>query len=280
MQTGKILDFDWCSIVHVEGAEQPLAARFCRAQHTLLIFDCGSYLYGQRAIDGTRMSGSGPMDGGVDVVPASAEFLGIAESGSKVGCTFISIDPDQYGGEDAGYEGDAWTLNPAVGLTGTLIRPLAGRLRQISNATDGDWHRLYVESAVTMLFHEVRDALRQSKGTRTDEQCGGLTSRAQRLVREFLLENIDKKVDLQTLAAHVGLSRCYFSRAFKKSFGMPPYHYLLELRINKAAELLRQTKRPITDVGLDVGFAGPGEFSRAFRQLMGCTPRQFRAAAA
>lgn len=274
------LDFDWCSIVRVDSTELPCTVQFCRAQHTLIVFDHGSYLYGERAINGTRMSGAGPLDGGIDVVPASAKFVGLAGAGSKVGCTFISIDPSRYDDEDGDGGKKAQWLWPAVGLKGTLIGPLSGRLRQISNSASGDWNRLYIEGAVTMLFGEILAMSRQTAGTRSRASYGALTSKAQRTVHEYLLNNLDAKVDLQTLASQVGLSRFHFSRAFKQSFGMPPYRYLMELRIKKAADLLRRTDQPIIDVGLDVGFAGAAEFSRAFRQFMNCTPRRFRISAA
>ncbi|MGN5478134.1 helix-turn-helix transcriptional regulator [Cupriavidus basilensis] len=57
---------------------------------------------------------------------------------------------------------------------------------------------------------------------------------------------------------------------------VPPYKYLLNLRINRAADLLKASQTPITDIALEVGFSCPSEFARAFRQIMDCTPREFR----
>ncbi|MGN5478157.1 helix-turn-helix domain-containing protein [Cupriavidus basilensis] len=106
--------------------------------------------------------------------------------------------------------------------------------------------------------------------------AGGLTSHAKRVIRDFLAENLDQRIDLETLAEHVGLSRFHFTRAFKVSFGILPYQYLLNLRIRKAADLLKSTQTPTTAIALEVGFSCSSEFSRAFRQIMQCTPRQFR----
>jgi AraC family transcriptional regulator len=57
---------------------------------------------------------------------------------------------------------------------------------------------------------------------------------------------------------------------------VPPHRYLLERRIERAAELLAGTDLPVTAVALEVGFASGPHLSRAFRAATGCTPRDYR----
>jgi transcriptional regulator GlxA family with amidase domain len=59
---------------------------------------------------------------------------------------------------------------------------------------------------------------------------------------------------------------------------MPPHHYLLQQRIQKAAELLKSGELPVTDIALAVGFADQSHFSRSFHALVGVAASQFRRA--
>ena len=79
--------------------------------------------------------------------------------------------------------------------------------------------------------------------------------------------------DLATLA---GMSRRSFQRAFHAATGASPIRYLLELRLHRAADLLRQTLAPITQVGFDAGFTDSNYFTRQFTRLMGDCPRNYR----
>jgi len=57
---------------------------------------------------------------------------------------------------------------------------------------------------------------------------------------------------------------------------MSPYHYLLGLRLDKAARLLKETKRSVTDIAFDCGFNDGNYFSRSFHRYFGRSPRTYR----
>lgn len=239
-----------------------------------MIFDRGSFVDGERRIDGLRVAATGPLDKGVDVAPAYSEFRAIAGPGSNIDCLMVSVDEgalDSFVGSDRGQT----PLNPSVNLGGELLLPLTDRLRQLCRNDAQYLDSLYLEALVGMIFREVKQAQNDS-AIRAIRCSGGLSSHARRIMRDFLAENLGQKIDLETLAEQVGLSRFHFTRAFKTTFGIPPYKYLLDLRIRKAAELLRSTQTPITAIALEVGFSCSSEFARAFRQAMNCTPREFR----
>jgi len=274
----RILTNDWCTVERVDVKQFPHTVHFCRDRHTVMIFDNGNYVQGERRVDGTRLSTSGPLDAGVDVIPAHTEFTALADTGSSVlNCTLISIDkrhsaaPSFRNSDETGS-----SLQPAIGLRGPLLLPLAGQFRRISSGDEAYADPLYIESAAVVLFHEIQQALQMGAGNQPQDRTGGLSGRAQRLIREYLCENLGEKIELDTLADLINLSRFHFTRAFKKSFGLPPYRYLLNLRIQRAAEILKTTRRPITDVALEVGFSSSGEFARTFRRAMNCSPRDFR----
>jgi AraC-like DNA-binding protein len=80
------------------------------------------------------------------------------------------------------------------------------------------------------------------------------------------------------MAAAAGLSRAHFSREFKQAFGVSPHAYLLTVRLERAATLLRVTDRSVTEVCLDVGLLSLGSFTTSFKRMFGKTPTEYRAA--
>lgn len=273
-----LLDTDWCAIRYVALGTTPHRVQFRRDTHTLMIFDRGSFVEGEKWVGGDRVATSGPLDIGLDIVPAHTEFQAWAGPGSNVACTLISIVPDGFD-EAAGACVPVAALRPSIGLQSDLLSPLAARLRHLSRpeaATSSD--RSYLESLCMVLCREVLLAQEQCDEARLKRPTGGLSSRARRLVKDFLRDNLERKIELQELSVLAGISQFHFSRAFKVSFGLPPHQYLLNLRLRKASELLRDKRNPITDIALNVGFSCSSEFARAFRQAMDCTPREFRQA--
>lgn len=85
-------------------------------------------------------------------------------------------------------------------------------------------------------------------------------------------------VDLQCLATKSGLSVYHYLRVFSSVLGVTPHQYLLRCRLRKAAQLLTDEDRSITDVALDVGFADLSNFVRTFRRAAGVSPRVYRKA--
>jgi len=83
-------------------------------------------------------------------------------------------------------------------------------------------------------------------------------------------------LDLDTVAATVGLSPFHFLRMFRKVVGVTPHQYLVRARLRHAARLLVETSLPVTDIALDVGFADLSNFVRTFHRAAGVAPRTFR----
>lgn len=81
---------------------------------------------------------------------------------------------------------------------------------------------------------------------------------------------------LDGMAAHCGLSRRHFSRLFHQLYGTTPARYVLDLRLERAAVLLREDTTTVTGVSFDCGFNDSNYFSRQFRRKMGMSPREYR----
>jgi AraC-like DNA-binding protein len=85
-------------------------------------------------------------------------------------------------------------------------------------------------------------------------------------------------LDVPTLARAAHLSPAHFSREFRRVFGETPHQYLLTRRLERAAELLRNTDRSIAEICFTVGLSSVGSFITSFGRTYGLTPTAYRAA--
>ncbi len=88
--------------------------------------------------------------------------------------------------------------------------------------------------------------------------------------------NIEEPLSTDDIANLVGLSRRQLERLFKQYLGSLPSRYYLELRLQRARQLLLDTNHSIVQVGLMCGFSSGSHFSTAFGALFGNTPREER----
>ena len=107
---------------------------------------------------------------------------------------------------------------------------------------------------------------------------GGLAPGALRRVREYIDANLESGIAVRTLATIVGLSACHFARAFKQTLGVPPHRYVVQRRIARAAQMLRDTDLSLSEIALSVGCADQSHFTTLFTRLVGQTPRAYRRA--
>jgi len=85
-------------------------------------------------------------------------------------------------------------------------------------------------------------------------------------------------LDVAALARVAHLSPAHFSREFRRAFGETPHQYLLTRRMERAAELLRNTDRSVSDICLTVGLRSLGSFTTTFGRTFGVSPTAYRAA--
>ena len=94
-----------------------------------------------------------------------------------------------------------------------------------------------------------------------------------------LEQHFHEVMELSSLARVANMSQRNFIRNFQAALGMSPIAYLLQLRINRAASLLRLTDQSVTEIAFRVGFADSNYFARQFRKHLGTTPSAYRTAA-
>jgi len=92
----------------------------------------------------------------------------------------------------------------------------------------------------------------------------------------YIHENYHKPLDLAMVSNHVSLNYAYFSNLFKKNIGKGFAEYLRDVRLDKARRLLAETEHKIVEVAAMVGYESYKSFIRAFRDVMGVQPTEYR----
>ena len=107
---------------------------------------------------------------------------------------------------------------------------------------------------------------------------GGLAPWQAKRAAEMIRESLDRNIRLADMARECGLSVSHFTRAFRISFGMSPYRWLIERRIDQAKALLVTRSLPIADIAMQSGFSDQAAFTRAFARVVGDSPARWRRA--
>lgn len=93
---------------------------------------------------------------------------------------------------------------------------------------------------------------------------------------QWMTESLAKDISLEKIARQANLSPFHFSRIFKQATGKTLYGYLTELRIKKAAQLLKSAFVSISETASACGFSNQSHFTRSFKTRMGFTPSAYQ----
>jgi AraC family transcriptional regulator len=95
-------------------------------------------------------------------------------------------------------------------------------------------------------------------------------------VIDYIKVNLAQDLSILDLASLTSMSESHFSRSFKQSVGIAPYQYLMQQRVERAKQLLKQQAISISDIALDCGFANQTHLTKVFRQMTGVTPKAYQ----
>jgi len=132
------------------------------------------------------------------------------------------------------------------------------------------------------LFFELLHLLSTTEEHRvlsSDGFAPNLDAKANQILRDVLQHlaaHLDDDIRLSDMAAIAGMTESSFSRFFKKNTGNTFTRHLSELRTSKACHLLASTDKAVTEICHDVGYFNISNFNRAFRDVRGMTPSQYR----
>ncbi|WP_075590856.1 helix-turn-helix domain-containing protein [Labilibacter marinus] len=95
-------------------------------------------------------------------------------------------------------------------------------------------------------------------------------------VLDYLAVHYLNNIGISTLSEHVGMSRSGFCNFFKAQTGVTFSHYLNQLRVSKACELLVTSKKSVSEIAYEVGYENLAYFNRRFKEIKGVTPKAYK----
>jgi AraC family transcriptional regulator len=114
-------------------------------------------------------------------------------------------------------------------------------------------------------------------GHMQDQRKGwGLPGFTLRRISDLMASNLADDFCLARLAREAEMSEFHFSRMFKRTTGRSPSQYFIGLKMERARSLLRQTRKSVIDIGLELGYTSPSHFAQVFRRETGSTPGAYR----
>ena len=152
----------------------------------------------------------------------------------------------------------------AIGLDTAILQSFRSVFNRIRLSPPG-LQQLIAANVMEILGVALAVPHEQPKGKRLVEQA--------KLIIETHNEEI---IDMQEVAASLGISYDHFRHVFKEQTGMAPYEYHLQLRLNQAKELLRETSLSVAKIGAALGFVDASYFSNIFKRKVVRRPGEWR----
>ena len=97
-------------------------------------------------------------------------------------------------------------------------------------------------------------------------------------IRQQLIENLDKKISIEELLRKEPMSKVTFQAIFKQIYGDTPYAHIKKYKMNLAAVYLQETDQSITQIAGELGYSNISKFARAFQEVFGMLPKDYRKA--
>ncbi|MFM0058484.1 AraC family transcriptional regulator [Paraburkholderia phytofirmans] len=219
-----------------------------------------------------------PVDGTIWLSPIGVDDneINIAAPLPEVLHVFLAPDPfvrlaDEYNlprspGQSVRY---------MAGVDDELVRQLGlgivNEIRQESAAGD-----MLVETTALMLAARLAQCHGDGWRTRIDQRHFRLGTARLRRVLDYIDAHLDTDLDISSLAAQCCLSPYHFSRMFSATVGMPPFRYISIRRMDKAKQLLREGKLPLSQIAQIARFSSQASFTRAFTRETGISPGRYQ----
>ncbi|QGH61927.1 helix-turn-helix domain-containing protein [Serratia proteamaculans] len=254
--------------VTVSGSHQ---AQLVRPAHTLIVYDSfhtpdgDNTIHGDIWFDQKRVPCKRVIGQVADMVPYGCGFEALTYVEGTLKYTAISVAPELIAASPGGAAG--FNIEPAANIRSPLIRQLCASLK---TSTD----ELHASSLMLALLTETAQ---HQRALSTTTQAHEALSKTQReLLACYIEENLGDTITLQALAQLVELSAFHFSRVFKQVFGLPPYQYVLQRRLERAYQLVISSTLSLTEIAAQCGFSAPAQFSTQFRRQFGQSPSSLR----
>lgn len=147
------------------------------------------------------------------------------------------------------------------------IFKLIQRVIELWESPKSDMLTLLQQKALMMqILHSIIQGVAQTK-SRVHRQL-------QKAV-QYIHENYNRRISLEHLSKLSLLSVFYFERVFKKTYAVSPIKFQMQIRMNKAKEMMLESNYYLSDIAEKVGYSSVHAFSKAFKKMEGLSPSEF-----
>lgn len=269
----------WSSLYASVQQETPFEATFDAVDDQLIVLHLDGYVRVHRQAGKGDASRLIP-PGGLFMVPGGMDF-GVRIDGTlhtlhtylrrslleEVAATLVPGDPAHV------------EIRPLFGDSDPLIERLLLGVRDALGEDDA-WATPCVDylarAVAARLIHRHSSVSPASRG---NDARGKLPLGQLNRAIEFMEANLAETIGLPAIAATIGLSAGHFARQFRLMTGKAPHQYLLQLRIARSEQLLRDTDTSIAEIAYACGFASQEHLTRMLKRSRGNTPAAYRKAA-
>ncbi len=262
--------------VSIEQLMNPPGEGSChnKEEHTLFLSLASRPLHYVQVQDGQTFTGI-YRQGDILITPADTQLF-VQWTGDEK-CAKIQLKAEflrHVARETLKPDCDTFQLQPAFQVRNPLIEAMTQLLLSESQQPSVG-SQLYLDSLANALAVQL---LRNHVTTRPQVPTyeGGLPPHQLRRILDYVDAHLDQDLRLEHLAQLLDMSQFHFSRLFKQSIGSSPYHYLIQQRVERAKQFLKQSDRSIVEIALECGFSSHSHLSRQFRQVTGMTPKAYR----
>ena len=169
---------------------------------------------------------------------------------------------------------DSVELLPTFAKPDALIQGIALSLK--ANLDSGAYDKLYAESLFNAFSMHLLTNYCTRKFNPNSKESSGLAPFKLKQILDLIGDSFTEEVSTSQLANYLHMSQFHFTREFKKSVGVTPYHYIMQQRVKMAKRVLKQQDASIAEVAVECGFSNQSHLGRVFKQHTGTTPKRFR----
>lgn len=177
-----------------------------------------------------------------------------------------------FQGEDAQRMQERGFISPEdpvlnVGLDDAVLDPFIHLL---------DWLRTEPAGFQQMIAAATMQIVAAMLGAARNQAAGSHIHEQVRRAKAMLEEEVGGLPLMEGIAAKLNMSRAHFFRIFKEQTGLSPYQYHLELKLNRARQMLRNSDLPVKQIARLLGFSNVYHFSKFFKNKTGMSPTPWR----
>jgi AraC family transcriptional regulator len=275
LDTHAALQFKGFSLEHSRVAPQAEYAFARSAQNHYLSFQDLIMHDGEMEVEGLSPVAGTDLRNKMSFVPANRALSGWTRTADRQnGFTILHFDGSLLTEETEGMLGHD-DVQPLLYFENSALQSTMKKLEAVASGKM-QCSLVYVETLALLAVFELGMLQGENPQALRPYLTGRLTRTQETMLRDYIEAHCTQEISLSDLARLAQLSRFYLARRFKATFGIAPYRYIMERRIDTAKRLLTETELPISSVAKATGFSTPTSFIRAFRNITGVTPLVYR----